>query len=538
MVLRSDCTSNCSSSSKEVLSIKTEPIDDYEECAEEDSDFPLDVQISEPEENSGENEKSDIECEELSGLPVKTELIECKEECQALDDENNTNPFIKAEPLEEGYEDRVNDFIQIVTKEKLPVQIFTSDDTVTNCSEENEAESGHFLSQIKPKRLRGGMLQCAKCLAKFKYKSTYDYHVKSACGTKMIARDHLVKKSGKKNQFDCNVCHKRLSSRTSLMVHMRIHTGERPFACDICSRSFYQKAHLKDHINSHLSGKPMSPLYYTCAECGNVYPTKSQLTSHMNVHFGDRVFGCNVCHKRFRTRSNLSNHKMIHSGRKPHCCTVCGKDFLRKPSLDDHMRIHTQEKPFECEICGKRFAEKTRRNTHVKRHTGELTQVCPTCGKKFAGSYDLRVHQRMHTGEKPFSCNICGRMFNRKSIMETHMTIHTGRKDFVCTECGEAFNRKSKLDIHLTTHTGEKFFCEICHRVFKCKAYLVPHIRTHFGISRMRGKTCKCLLCRQEFPNHQLLQDHLAKTHPTLFQPPSPASAPPPITFVKVESDQ
>ncbi|KAK6186448.1 hypothetical protein SNE40_008485 [Patella caerulea] len=54
----------------------------------------------------------------------------------------------------------------------------------------------------------------------------------------------------------CRFCHKVFGSDSALQIHVRSHTGERPFKCHICGNRFSTKGNLKVHFERHKAKYP------------------------------------------------------------------------------------------------------------------------------------------------------------------------------------------------------------------------------------------------------------------------------------------
>ena len=112
---------------------------------------------------------------------------------------------------------------------------------------------------------------------------------------------------------------------------------------------------------------------FVCTQCDDkIYSSKYTLKQHIRAVHEGFLLTCERCDQKFTTRSGLSEHKRaVHDSHYRHECELCGKGFLSKCHYLSHINSHYGNKMFVCQSCGKQFAHNSGLKEHVRKAHGE-----------------------------------------------------------------------------------------------------------------------------------------------------------------------
>nr|XP_057930576.1 zinc finger protein ZFPM1 [Doryrhamphus excisus] len=135
-------------------------------------------------------------------------------------------------------------------------------------------------------------------------------------------------------------CNKSCPSASSLEIHMRTHSGERPFVCLICLSAFTTKANCERHLKVHTD-----TLNGVCHGCGFVSTTRDILYSHL-------VTSHMVCQPGSRSEvyspgpglPKLPSTVVLSPGDSGVVlkCQICGHNSESPSQLQQHVQTHLE----------------------------------------------------------------------------------------------------------------------------------------------------------------------------------------------------
>ncbi|CAG9574089.1 unnamed protein product [Danaus chrysippus] len=255
--------------------------------------------------------------------------------------------------------------------------------------------------------------------------------------------------------LSCHVCNKTFSTRSYMRVHMRTHTGERPYKCYVCGAGFITSSKMNRHVLTHPG---------TWDEDGVKQENKEGMKTEEEDDVNDKT--------KVKMKAVLAK-------------------FSKKQKNGEKKRS-SQKRPHACEYCQKRFLHLETLQVHKKSHSGEtLRHECHYCLTELEDAAALRVHEQGHEGTqgtegtpaRPYLCTICGNTYQKRESMIYHRKSHTSPKSFQCTLCPARFSAACKLSRHSLSHRAARYTlryeCPVCANMFNTKYHIQMHLTTH-----------------------------------------------------------
>ncbi|XP_019729727.1 sal-like protein 3 [Hippocampus comes] len=341
----------------------------------------------------------------------------------------------------------------------------------------------------------------------------------------------------------CRFCAKVFGSDSALQIHLRSHTGERPFKCNICGNRFSTKGNLKVHFQRHKDKYPevqMNP--YPVPEYLDNVPTSSGIPYGMIVPPEKAVpswldskpvlttlsasLGLPISSTRTSIEgssepsSTAPSVQITYQPTLGECVSPSQRGIKARLSPVSDTRQSNQEeegssgiKPEEVHLPQSytqiwRGTQVTQETSYTSLATtpepvASLSPISsshsplPGNPEDFSpgGLLDLmetsetsKLQQLVENIDKKMTeanqCVLCKRVLSCPSALKMHYRIHTGERPFKCKVCGRAFTTKGNLKTHVVVHRDNppvhvEHSCPICQKRFTNAVVLQQHIRMH-----------------------------------------------------------
>ncbi|XP_005065468.1 sal-like protein 3 isoform X2 [Mesocricetus auratus] len=343
----------------------------------------------------------------------------------------------------------------------------------------------------------------------------------------------------------CRFCAKVFGSDSALQIHLRSHTGERPFKCNICGNRFSTKGNLKVHFQRHKEKYPhiqMNP--YPVPEYLDNVPTCSGIPYGMSLPPEKPVttwldskpvlptvptsVGLQLPPTVPGTHNYTDSPSVTPISRSPQRPSPASSECTSlSPGLNNTESGITVRPESPQPLLGGPSLAKTEPVSLPCAST--RTGDAPVVGGQVSG-----LPTPTATSVTDSACTSLGSpglpavsdqfkaQFPFGGLLDSMQTSETSKLQQLvenidkkitdpnqCVICHRVLSCQSALKMHYRTHTGERpFKCKICGRAFTTKG----NLKTHFGVHRAKPPLRvqhSCPICQKKFTNAVVLQQHI-----------------------------
>ncbi|KAG8571426.1 hypothetical protein GDO81_011644 [Engystomops pustulosus] len=344
----------------------------------------------------------------------------------------------------------------------------------------------------------------------------------------------------------CRFCAKVFGSDSALQIHLRSHTGERPFKCNICGNRFSTKGNLKVHFQRHKEKYPhiqMNP--YPVPEYLDNVPTSSGIPYGMSLPPEKPVttwldskpvlptiptsIGLQLPPTIPGVNSYGDSPSITPMNRSPQRPSPASSECNSlSPSINhtEPCMVTSAESPQSAQtatttipktepIALPPIVPRTTEQNSTGQISSPVTTAIPTLT-------DTTISTSLPNPALPSMPDQFKAKFPFGGLLESMQTSETSKLQQLvenidkkmtdpnqCVICHRVLSCQSALKMHYRTHTGERpFKCKICGRAFTTKG----NLKTHFGVHRAKPPLRvqhSCPICQKKFTNAVVLQQHI-----------------------------